>query len=339
MSERVNRLTSFYAGKAYARRSGITDPKAIMDEGIRVVHDTQFPAGPLGMPPLLAQTPTLARQFAYFPIRYAGFLTAPRAAGGGPGTIGRALLASTALHYTARDLLGVDLSGGLMFEALPLPQYEFSPFYPWPIVPPVFGVAGGLVKGLFSSDVQAMKSMLPLLVPGGIAARRGWRTLSPKYADYGAKTPDGRIPLYNDEGRLVTTVSDIQLVMKAAGLSSTAEEAERSFTVWLLKNRDRIREYRRRYVEALYENDYAKADEIQEAFKNDFPELGSLEVKKSDIQALERRRMVTRVGRIIKSIPKAYKPQFERYASIALGSAYMPLIENPVPADVDLAIP
>jgi len=339
-TERLNRLTSYYAGEAYGRQSGLKG-KELIDEGIRVVHDTQFPAGPLGMPALLAQTPTLLRQFMYFPTRYAGFLAAPKAAGGGAGTIGRGLLASTALHYAARDLAGLDLSGGLMFEALPVPQYEHAPFYPWPLVPPAVGVAGNLAQAAFGGDTRALKNTWPLLVPGGLALRRIGKAMIPKYADWRNRTPEGKIPLYTDDGRLITTVSDTELLMKAGGFPSVNEQSERSFMVWLLKNRDRIRDYRRRYVEAVYENDYAKAEDIQEQFKEDFPELSKtgLEVKKSDFQALERRRMVTRVGRVMRSLPKAYKPEYERYASMALGSSFQGLVEAPTPLGIDIGLP
>ena len=142
------------------------------------------------------------------------------------GTIGRTVAGSTAAYVGARNLLGINISSGLAAGALPVPTYEQSPFYPFPLVSPLMSVIGTGVKALFTGSAEGLESTAALLVPGGIAARKVYRSLAPKYADYRNRTPDGRIPLYNDKHALVGTMSPMQLTLRALGLKSAGMAAE-----------------------------------------------------------------------------------------------------------------
>lgn len=318
-SELFNRLLTYYSGQAWAKAGGLKS-KVANEMASRLVYETQFAAGPLGMPPALVNIPPPARQFAYFPLRYLGFLGAPKEIGGGVGTVSRAAAASIAGGTLARNLLGVDLEPGLMLSAMPLPQYPWSPFYPFPIVPPVFSVVGTAAEALAQGKTEGLGPTAGLLVPGGIAARKWIKSLQWMKAGYKHRNPDGTIPIYSDEGFLVQNATPMQLVMKSIGLYPRDLEAERGLTQYLLKNRERIRTYRRKYLEALYNNDQDKARKIQESFKKDYPEMGELRVKKSDIDALEQRKMTTRLGRIMKGFRKSDREPFEKIVNLALGT-------------------
>jgi hypothetical protein len=228
------------------------------------------------------------------------------------GTIGRTLAGSTAMYVGARNLLGVDLSAGLLTGALPVPVYEGAPFYPWPLVPPLAGVIGTGAKALLSGQTRDLGAAAALVVPGGIAARKAYRALSPKYAGYRDRTPDGRIPIYNDKHALIGAMTPLQLTLKSLGLRPSGVAAEQGAAQWLLAQREKIRAYKRDYLQALTENDNRKAEAVQREFQKAYPELGPLQVKKSDIRAIENRREVSRLHRIEKGLPSAYRPLFSQ---------------------------
>ena len=240
--------------------------------GQTLTMTTQFTGGPLGIPRAIMNTFAPWRQFMHFPLRFASMLHGSVRMGADPskmdlGTIGRTLAGSTAAYVAARNLLGVDLSSGLMFGALPVPVYEGAPFYPLPLVPPALGVIGTAAKALHTGEARDLGAAAALLIPGGIGARKAYRTLHPKYADYKNKTPDGRIPIYNNKHALIGAVTPLQLTLKALGLRSSGVAAEQGAAQWLLAQREKLRAYRRDYLQALMENDHRKAESVQREFK------------------------------------------------------------------------
>ncbi len=328
-SEGMNRVVSYYAGRNQHlyqnahKLAGATSAvrKQIMSEagkvGQTLTMTTQFTGGPLGIPKALINTWPPWKQFMHFPMRFAGMLQGSVRMGADPskmdwGTIGRTLAGSTAMYVGAKNLLGVDISQGLMMGALPIPTYEGSPFYPFPLVPPAVGVLGTAGKALLTGESKNLAATAALLVPGGIATRKAYRSLSPRFADYRGKTPEGRIPIYNDKKALIGTMSPLQLTLRALGLKPAGMAAEQGAAQWLLSQREKIRAYRRDYLQALMENDTNKAGKIQAEFQKGYPELGPLQVKKSDIRAITNRREITRLHRIEKGLPAAYRPLFSQ---------------------------
>ena len=328
-TEAGNRLLAYYSGRNShlfhnaAKLVGATPQvrSALMTEAGQVGQTlnmlANFTGGPLGLPRALINMAPQWRQFMHFPIRFTGFMGGTMRLGTNPnkldwGTMGRALAGSTVAYLTARNLLKTDISGGLLTGALPLPQYEKAPFYPWPLVPPVAQIGGAAVKSLMTGDPRGLGDIAALLVPGGIAARRAFKSLAPRYADYKNPTPDGRIPLYNHNKALIGSLDPLELTLRAVGLRPQTISAEAGAAKWLVSQRDRIRGYRRDFTMALFQNETAKAERIQKDFQKVYPELGPLKIKKSDIRALENRREVSRLQRIEKGIPTAYRPIFSQ---------------------------
>ena len=328
-SEGFNRIISYYAGrnqhlyqnahKLAGATSAVRDSifKEAGKIGQTLTMGTQFTGGPLGLPKALINIWPPWRQFMHFPMRFGAFLHQSLRMGPDPskmdwGTIGRTLAGSTAMYVGAKNLLGVDISQGLMVGALPVPTYEGAPFYPWPLVPPAAGVIGTAGKALMTGEAKDLGAAAALLIPGGIGARKAYRALHPKYADYRNKTPDGRIPIYNNKHALIGAMTPLQLTLKSLGLRPSGIAAEQGAAQWLLAQREKIRAYRRDYLQALMENDNRKAGDVQREFAKAYPELGPLQVKKSDIRALENRRQISRLHRIEKGLPSAYRPLFSQ---------------------------
>jgi len=328
-SEAFNRVVGYYAGrnsyifhnakKLVGASSEVRNQ--ILSEagkaGQTLTMMSHFTGGPLGLPKAVMNLPSPMRQFMHFPIRYMSFLHGSLRMGADPnkldwGTIGRTLAGSTAAYLTAKNLLGINLEPGLLTGALPVPTYEKAPFYPWPLVPPVFSTAGMLAKAIVSGSAQDLGSAAAMVVPGGIGMRRLYRNLSPKYADYNNRTPDGGVPIYNDDHALVGAMTPMQLTLRSMGLQSRNVAGEQGAAKWLLSQRDRIRRYRRDYLQALYENDARKAEKINVEFQKVYPELGPIKIKKSDITAMENRREISRLNRIARGLPSAYRPVFQQ---------------------------
>jgi len=328
-TEAGNQLLAFYSGRnqhlfnSASKLATATGParSALSAEAGKVGGSlallTQFAGGPLGIPSSIMNMNPMWRQYMHFPMRYLSYLHGSLRMGTDPskldwGTIGRALAGSTAGYIAARNLLGLDLSRGLMVGAMPVPGYEKSPFYPLPLVPPAVSVIGEAGKALLTGETKQLGGVAAMLAPGGIALRRAYRSLSPRYADYENPTPDARIPLYNDDKALVGTLSPMELTLRALGLRPMGVAAEQGAAKWMLSQRDRVRRYRREYVHALFENDTRKAEQINEDFQKAYPEFGPLQIKKSDITALKNRREISRLQRIVRGMPKAYRPIFSQ---------------------------
>jgi hypothetical protein len=324
-SEGFNRLFGFYVAKAshYSSlaSSGMTTAakQAAAEEfGAIANHAAHFPGGPLGMPRALLGVWGPARQFMHFPTRYLGFLHSSLGWGEGMQrltTLARTAGASAGAYTVAKNLLGTDLSQGLMMGALPIPQYEKAAFHPWPLVPPAIGILGAAAQSAASGEAEQLKRSAALMIPGGIALRKLYKTLGPKYAQYDAPTPDGRIPVYNENRALIGAFTPWQLTMKSIGLSPSSQQAEYGAAKWLLTQREKIRGFRREYLEALANNDVNRADTINRDFQKAYPELGPLQLKKSDITAVHNRREISRLHRILKGFPKAYQPLFSHMIS------------------------
>ena len=320
-SETFNRLFGFYVGKHSHLAAGASMAEA-NEFGAIVNHIAHFPGGPLGMPKALLGVWGPARQFMHFPLRYAGFLaglpTLTQAEGlARMRPLATAAGASAGLYTVAKNMLGVDLSQGLMMGALPIPQYEKAAFHPWPLVPPMIGIGGAAAKSLHAGDTEQIGRAAALLVPGGIAARRLYKTMGKKYADYGNRLEDGRIPVYNDKNALIGAFTPWQLTLRALGISPSSQQAETGAAQWLLRQREKLRNYRRDYLEALAENDVDKATRINNDFQKAYPELGPLQLKKSDLTAVHNRREISRLNRILKGFPKDYQPLFGHMVSQA----------------------
>ena len=328
-SEGFNRIITYYAGRNQHlyqnahKLAGATSAvksqifKEAGQVGQTLTMTTQFTGGPLGIPKALINVWPPWKQFMHFPMRMGALLHGSLRMGPDPtkldwGTIGRTLAGSTAMYVGARNLLGVDLSAGLLTGALPVPVYEGAPFYPWPLVPPALGVIGTGAKALLTGETRDLGAAAALLIPGGIAARKAYRTFHPKYADYQNKTPDGRIPIYNNKHALIGALTPLQLTLKSLGLRPSGVAAEQGAAQWLLAQREKLRAYKRDYLQALSENDTRKAEAVQKEFQKAYPELGPLQVKKSDIRALENRRQISRLHRIEKGLPSAYRSLFSQ---------------------------
>jgi hypothetical protein len=168
-----------------------------------------------------------------------------------------------------------------------------------------------VAQGIAQGKGQPILDTATLLIPGGLAARRLQRTLGPKRADYQNRLQDGRIPVYSDQGSLIGAYTPLQLGLRAIGVMPSTAVQERAAAVWLTKQRDQIRGYRKKWLDAMVANDATEQDRIQGQFAKQYPELGPLQVQKSDLKAIQNRRETSRINRVLRGFPSAYRPLFQ----------------------------
>lgn len=313
-SEKINRIWSFYAfhNQALNQKMG----EAAGEYARNMTQFTQMPGGVLGQSKLTRGMWTPFRQYSHFPLRYMEYLMGSTRMGPDPnvlstGILGRTLMTSAAVWTGGKNLLGMDLSPGLMMEAVPGPSFKGTPFYPMPFVPPFIGTLGAVGAAALGGDTGYLKDVAKMHVPGGLGLSRSYRALSPKYADYKNRTADGRIPLYNEQGMLTSSVTPLQLTMRALGLQETDQVAEKQLTQYLLRHREEIRDWRRRYLDAVVSNNLEKAERINKQFQRKYPQLEPLKVRKVDIKAVMDRRTQSRIERIMRGFRAEDRPLFQ----------------------------
>jgi hypothetical protein len=347
-SEMFNRHAAFEGALWKGMNEGLTvlqkgkkvaSPQAIK-LAAQTVRATQFAMGPGQMPHGLLNVSAPWRQFMYFPARYAGFLWESMRQGKGLGwttkagkrqfgTIGRAVAASETARIVGKNLLDMDLSGGLMGGALPFPGIPGTPLYPAPVVPPIFSVPSLIVQAAQTQTTGPLQQAGALLVPGGVAGLRAYKSgalpalgipIGKKFADWDKKDEQGRVPVYDSTGKLITKRTPMHMFMKAAGVNPNDVVREREMVSYLLRHRDQIRDIRRQYVDAVYDNDPTKASRMQESFKQQYPDMGNLYIKKSDMTAAKKRREMTRLQRLLQTFPKEYRGEFEKVVGTAMSA-------------------
>lgn len=355
-SERFNRMVAYHGARAKALKElpgkRIMDPfleqevlvpksGAVLNNAAdrfasEVTKMTQYGGGPLNTPAgLLTGTfrHPLLRMYMQFPARTLQFAAGPATMMGGGGKrnfggLGRMMLGSSAAYYAGKTLLGTDLSPSLMFGAMPALGDEGSPFGVWPLVSPALQLAGNTAQGIASGDPKHFQESLPLLLPGGVQLARMSTLWEPAakafgrpYADYENRTEDGRIPIYTANGSLQGTYSPIQLWARAVGIGDMYGPQEIAAMQVLVKNRDRIRGYRRDYLEKLIlHNNPGAATAINKEYQQAFPGFGPIQIKESDINALQLRMEVPRLERILETLPKELRPAFNQLVAVSFGN-------------------
>ncbi len=335
-SESIVRLTAFEGALAKATAEGMALPEATTFAR-RVTEATQFLGGPANVPAVMREWNPLLRQLGSFPARMVGYLMGlGTMAGSGAqvgglgrnfGTLGRTLLTSGLAYEGGQALLDRDLSHGLLFGAIPRPNPQ-GPFGVVPFVPPALAIGGSIASDVFTGEFNQTRFALPLMVPGGVGLSKMAGLFSPGlanaigrgYADFDTPTEDGRIPMYTGRGAYRGNFSPMQVYMESLGLVGGAPYAqkEQELEGYLLQQRDRIRSYRRDFLDSIADNNMKRALEIRTEYEQTYPGLGSLTVKAQDLRAVHLRRFIPRVERMLDTLPVDAREQFGQLVAMTL---------------------
>lgn len=291
-----------------------------------IVQETQFGGGVINSPMLTSKLPTLAKMLTNFPLRFASFVSR-----GGLGRLGRIALGTGGVIALGSMLKGDEgerlAESATLTGALPIPD-ENAMFAPWPLVPPAIQLGGAITQAALFGDTENLRRSTPLLVPGGVGLARIAGTQSETvgkfigkpWADYKNALPDGRVPLNTPDGNLIGYYTPTQLWARSFGIGDLNGTQDRALTQWMLKHRDRVSEVRRKYLDALADNDQRAADRVEAEYQKMYPGMGPIPVKKSHIRALHLRRDVARVERVLENMPEEVRQQFAAATSVALAN-------------------
>jgi len=325
-AEMANRLVAFDGGKWLAKHHGLSR-EGTLRFAREAVEKTQFLQGPLMSPtfmeswlgqvslPVVGHAPL--RMFMQFSSRLAGYYGHALRRGEW-GKLGMAAAGPLAATELAREGLGVDISRETGWEQLPIPMMrKFGSFGAVPLVPPIAQIAAAPFEALFRGETAPLAKVLPLLVPGGVAlSRLSLRSeavaemLGRQYVDYEHPTPDGKFPLHKANGQRVADITPTQLYMLELGFRPADLSDEQQFAMWLKKQRDTLREIRREAVEAYVENDMVALSKARQRWKKLYGT--DLQLKDSDLRALEDRKMLARAEILLKQLSPEVRPQFQQ---------------------------
>ncbi len=302
--------------------------KALNESAAELMGTTQFGSGPLHQPVGTLGWWAPWKQYTVFPARQLNLLLR---LSGNPAWLSRTALTTGLLYSGAKEILGTDYSRGIITGGLPQLSTD-APFAPLPVPPALQLIGAGAMAA--GGNADELRQSLPLLVPGGIQLSRlasfmpggvgVSKTLMRPYADYGNPTPEGRIPVYSGRGSLTGYYSPVQLMAKAAGMQDVADGSmqEAQLTKYLLRQRDVARQFKKDYMDSMYQNDTTSMQRLQEQWSARYPGLGPIPVGKSDVRSLHMRRDVTRLERVMETIPPTLRPTFAGAVAAGLGRRY-----------------
>lgn len=349
-SELYNQMVTFEAKKSLALRylpgndwyftgdKGIVklptsrrDPlvrRAAADYASSQTRAYMFGSGPLHQPSGTLEWWSPLRQFTTFPLRQAGLIMDRMLEY--PGYLGRAMLTSGLLYSGIKETTGTDISEALLTGGTPTPT-DYGPFAPLP-VPPLLQLIGGAVMSASTGNPESLQRALPLLIPGGVGLSRSLpaipgvgeaagKLFHRTYADYGHRNTQGLVPVRTADGSLTGYYTDAQLAGRALGLGDVAGEQEQQLMGILLKQRTLARGIKQKYMDALYENDATSIQRAQIEWRTKFPHT-ELPMDTTDQKALHLRKEVTRLERMLDSIPPSLRPDMTKVVSTALAANF-----------------
>lgn len=287
---------------------------------------TMFGPGVLNRPSAIADWWAPHRQFLSYPMGTAGLLLNEGLQN--PGVAARMLLYSGLTYAGGRALLGQDTSDALIFGANPIAKGD-RPFAPFP-APPLLNLAGGLAQAT-TGNFEALKSAIPTLVPGGVAASRipgllgfsGASAVTGKpYVDYSRPSPDGRYPMYTAGGSLLGFATPMDIAARAFGITQPSEQQAREINSLLMGSQDRVQQLRRSAMEALADNDAERLVSLSAEWQRVFPGSGELPVSQEDIRNIHMRQDVTRTERLLETLPPQIRSQYAAILSTAVTSDF-----------------
>jgi len=337
MSERLNRLTVAMGVEELYR--GQHGPKAWSDPKVRsrmlgdmeaMVSRTQFGPGIMDQPELFLKhlDSPLLRMFLSFPVRAATATleTSQRIGARGPmGTATdmlRMLGISSVIYEVGKEAFGADLTRGLAAETIGglVGGDRFVQDQNLAIgVPPAIDIAYGLVRGVSLGDAEALRSTIPRIVPGGVSGSRLLGTLpslpvvgglQKQTVDWGAMTEEGQVPVFAADGTLLKYAWPVDVTLRALGVDGGRWNDSAKLTRWLVANRERIVDYRRRYVQSVLAGEMSDAKGIASEYQTAYgvPLTVTQDQWRKAVQARERPSM----ERAFEMVPKDLRAGFAR---------------------------
>ena len=293
---------------------------------------------PFAVGPQIAEGVRQTRWGAEFPTSVAGIPTSPFI------DFARLTGVSAVMYEAGKNLFGVDALEFTPYaattEALPFSRGGRYDEGVLPL-PPIVDIPLQAAKGLLTEDVELLKRQFSRVMPAGAGARRLTpvlqsifhpvpgvdaaaqglaKVMGGTFVDYGARSADGKVPLYRGDGSLIGYQSPMAVVLRGLGVP-VQEETEGELAHMVVKNVEEMQGYKRRYIDRLFEGDVTGAEGVKAEFGKRFktPEGVPLPLVVSRAQLKSRWQLKTvgRVTRIIDRAPPEVREQFRGLAEEA----------------------
>ena len=349
------------------RFSGLDAERAVMDARVAVQH-FQFGSSPLNRPFLfytgIGRNPAM-RQFAQYGLRsFANLFTTPVMISPerkvGPFTIkdkgalsraainltdlSRMAAVSAVVYEVGKNMLGVDMSRGLAFGGVTdivggqnaLNRKDF-PMY----VPPVLDVGWGVARYLGTGDSEILQDWAPRAIPGGVAISRALGVapqeetiqalgLQKTFADW-RQAESGMVPVYNSDGRFMGQYPTSDLVLRALGADMGRFNNPQEVEQFLMKNRDAIRDHRRRYIAAVLGNNMSAAKAVKNEFESRFNM--PLTVTQDQFKQAQKLRDRSIVSRTLDTMDRTVRDQYREAVAQSLPGQLMDMEDENRPQE------
>lgn len=227
--------------------------------------------------------------------------------GGNLSAIANTFVAGRVLTEGISNTLGVDVNSALgLLDPLNVDP-SGDQFFPLmtPVDTPVGQAVTGLGAAFLSGDWKPAQPLrlpggveLPVpttFLPGGVAISRFGRAMTQFQPDLGG--------FVDDDERLMYRSSTSDLILSSLGIPTDKQGRFRGALDTLHNNRMRIRDLRRDFVRSLVKNDFDSADQVQNQYREEFPDLPPMKVSTRDIRQYREGQNITSVQRLLKTLP------------------------------------
>lgn len=339
-SEWTNRLVAAHTARRFHGIARKDIPNMNVRQAFdieRTVLQTQFGQHQLNTPTLFLKSSVLnnpaLRMFLTFPLRTATnvFVSFPRFGGknwaeGFTRFAARGMAISALTYEVGKQTLGIDLSRGLFAastadafggERLLQDGNEFIP------IPPIIDIPMDMVRGLAGGDTRLISDSVARLVPGGVAINRAIGVSPPvprsplaglpgslqkTYVGWNEITPDGMVPLYDNDGSLIDYEPASSLVLRGMGVDLKGFNDQREVDAFLSSNRQKMVEMKRRWMQAMLQGNSPRMRRIEQQFFKTFQI--PLRVEEKDVRRALKNRSASRSERLLETIPEEVRPTF-----------------------------
>ena len=247
--------------------------------------------------------------------------------------LGRMLGISAVVYEVGKEVLGADVERGLAVGALTDAFPDITREGSVIPIPPVIDAPLDIARGLLNNDPEFTGLSLGRLLPSGVGLTRILGTfksinsndtsfqlpsaLQRRYVDWDKPNQEGNYPIFSSDGRFIEFQGGPEIILNGLGLKTISAGEGGKLDGYLMKQRQNIRDTRKRAIAALMANDIPKYESIKSKFERDFtnPDTGEsipLTFTKRQIKDYVKNYSVARSERILQGISPELRGLFQQ---------------------------
>ena len=240
---------------------------------------------------------------------------------------------SAILYEVGKEVFNADIERGLTMSAItdtfPDLTNQQDSIIP---IPPIVDAPINVARGILSDDPSFTGLSLGRLLPSGVGITRilssfekiGSNTtsfqlpsaLQRKFVDWEKPNQEGNYPIFTSDGRFIEFQSGTDIILNGLGLKTLSATEGGKLDGYLMKQRENIRNVRRKAIAALMSNDIERYMKLKERFESDFknPDTGEsipLTFTKRQLKDYVKNLSVARTERILQGISPELRPIYQ----------------------------